>query len=142
MRGPGRQGCRSLDTTTHSCDPRRFPPWGTVPRPLRVLTRRDRPGSAGGHLTTHPELADLISREVYAIARPSVPSSRAEGLGNTGKDRGAAETVGGVLLGTGWTCSTCKAVYIGSAPKAGYAERAARCGMDGAAGDGEGFTAP
>jgi hypothetical protein len=35
---------------------------------------------------------------------------------STGKDRGAAETVARVLLGTGWTCTKCKAVYIGTAP--------------------------
>jgi hypothetical protein len=38
---------------------------------------------------------------------------------STSKDRGAAETVAGVLLGTGWTCSRCKAVYIGKAPPNG-----------------------
>jgi hypothetical protein len=35
---------------------------------------------------------------------------------STGKDRGAAETVAGVLLGTGWTCQKCSFVYIGTAP--------------------------
>jgi len=35
---------------------------------------------------------------------------------STGKDRGAAETVAGVLLGAGWTCAGCGAVYIGTAP--------------------------
>jgi len=34
---------------------------------------------------------------------------------STGKDRGAAETVAGVLLGTGWTCRSCKAAYIRTA---------------------------
>jgi len=38
---------------------------------------------------------------------------------STGKDRCAAETVAGVLLGTGWTCTKCKAVYIGTPPKSG-----------------------
>jgi len=41
---------------------------------------------------------------------------------STGKDRGAAETVAGVLLGTGWTCAGCKAVYIGTAPENGLCE--------------------
>jgi hypothetical protein len=35
---------------------------------------------------------------------------------STGKDRGAAETVVGMLLGTGWTCRGCAAVYIGPGP--------------------------
>ena len=38
---------------------------------------------------------------------------------STGKGRDAAETVGGVLLGAGWACSKCKAVYIGIAPAGG-----------------------
>jgi hypothetical protein len=33
---------------------------------------------------------------------------------STGRDRGAAETVAGVLLGTGWTCKQCGAAYIGT----------------------------
>jgi hypothetical protein len=33
---------------------------------------------------------------------------------STGKDRGAAETVAGVLLGTGWECAKCGAAYIGT----------------------------
>ncbi len=33
---------------------------------------------------------------------------------STGKDRGAAETVAGVLLGTRWTCAKCKTAYIGT----------------------------
>jgi hypothetical protein len=41
---------------------------------------------------------------------------------STGKDRGAAETVAGVLLGIGWTCTMCKAVYIGIAPENGLCE--------------------
>jgi hypothetical protein len=41
---------------------------------------------------------------------------------STGKDRGAAETVAGALLGTGWTCAGCKAVYIGTAPENGLCE--------------------
>ncbi|HXC82533.1 MAG TPA: hypothetical protein VNV62_11855 [Trebonia sp.] len=28
----------------------------------------------------------------------------------------------GVLLGTGWTCAGCKAVYIGTAPENGLCE--------------------
>jgi hypothetical protein len=35
---------------------------------------------------------------------------------STGKDRGAAETVAGVLLGAGWKCTGCGAAYIGTAP--------------------------
>ncbi|HLH84099.1 MAG TPA: tyrosine-type recombinase/integrase [Trebonia sp.] len=46
---------------------------------------------------------------------------------STGKDRGAAETVAGVLLGTGWTCAGCKAVYIGTGPENGLCEA---CGGD------------
>jgi integrase len=41
---------------------------------------------------------------------------------STGKDRGAAETVAGVLLGSGWTCSKCGAAYIGAAPEDGLCE--------------------
>ncbi len=41
---------------------------------------------------------------------------------STGKDRGAAETVAGVLLGTGWTCAGCGAAYIGPAPDDGLCE--------------------
>jgi integrase len=41
---------------------------------------------------------------------------------STGKDRGAAETVAGVLLGAGWQCSRCKAAYIGTAPDDGLCE--------------------
>jgi integrase len=51
---------------------------------------------------------------------------------STGKDRGAAETVAGVLLGPGWTCAKCKAVYIGTAPENGLCETCS--GDDGAAG--------
>lgn len=36
---------------------------------------------------------------------------------STGKDRGAAETVAGVLLGTGWTCHECGASYICEVPE-------------------------
>ena len=46
---------------------------------------------------------------------------------STGKNRGAAETVAGVLLGTGWTCTRCKAVHIGTAPENGLCEA---CGGD------------
>lgn len=45
---------------------------------------------------------------------------------------GAAETVAGVLLGTGWTCAGCKGVYIGTAPESGLCETCS--GDDGAAG--------
>ena len=46
---------------------------------------------------------------------------------STGKDRGAAETVAGVLLGAGWSCLNCKAAFIGTPPrKMGCARRAAR----------------
>lgn len=38
---------------------------------------------------------------------------------STGKDRGVVETVAVVLLGTGWTCTGCKAAYIGTAPDDG-----------------------
>lgn len=38
---------------------------------------------------------------------------------STGKDRGAAETVAGVLFGTGWTCRSCGAAYIGTPPEDG-----------------------
>lgn len=38
---------------------------------------------------------------------------------STGKDRNAAENVAGVLLGAGWTCTGCKAVYIGTTPDDG-----------------------
>jgi integrase len=41
---------------------------------------------------------------------------------STGKDRGAAKTVAGVLLGAGWACSKCKAAYIGTAPDDGLCE--------------------
>jgi len=49
---------------------------------------------------------------------------------STGKDRAAAESVAGVLLGIGWTCAGCGAAYIGTAPENG------RCKVcdDGAAG--------
>ena len=30
---------------------------------------------------------------------------------STGRDRGAAETVAGVLLGAGWSCPKCGAAY-------------------------------
>jgi integrase len=36
---------------------------------------------------------------------------------STGKDRGAAETVAEVLLGTGWICRSCGAAYIGTPPE-------------------------
>ncbi len=38
---------------------------------------------------------------------------------STGKDRAAAETVAGVLLGASWECSNCKAAYIGTPPHGG-----------------------
>ena len=38
---------------------------------------------------------------------------------STGKDRGAAETVAGVLLGSGWTCKQCGAAHIGMPPDDG-----------------------
>lgn len=38
---------------------------------------------------------------------------------STGKDRGAAETVAGVLLGAGWMCAGCGAAYIGTPPTSG-----------------------
>jgi hypothetical protein len=38
---------------------------------------------------------------------------------STGKDRGAAETVAEVLLGTGWSCNQCSAAYIGTPPSRG-----------------------
>ena len=41
---------------------------------------------------------------------------------STGRDRGAAETVAGVLLGDGWACSKCGAAYIGTAPENGLCE--------------------
>lgn len=41
---------------------------------------------------------------------------------STGKDRGAAETVAGVLLGTGWACTGCEAAYIGTPPESGLCE--------------------
>jgi site-specific recombinase XerD len=47
---------------------------------------------------------------------------------STGRDRGAAETVAGVLLGTGWTCTGCGAVYIGTAPENGLCEACAKAG--------------
>lgn len=51
---------------------------------------------------------------------------------STGKDRAAVESVAGVLLGVGWTCTGCKAVFIGTAPEGG---RYAACADDdGAAG--------
>lgn len=37
---------------------------------------------------------------------------------STGKDRGAAEIVAGVLLGAGWTCD-CAATFIGTPPDDG-----------------------
>lgn len=43
---------------------------------------------------------------------------------STGRDRAAAETVAGVLLGAGWMCSKCKAVYIGTATENGLARYA------------------
>jgi hypothetical protein len=47
---------------------------------------------------------------------------------STGRDRGAAETVAGVLLGAGWSCSKCKAVYIGPTPDGGLCEACAAAG--------------
>jgi len=47
---------------------------------------------------------------------------------STGKDRGATETVAGVLLGTGWTCAGCKSVYIGTAPESGLCEACVKAG--------------
>ncbi len=44
---------------------------------------------------------------------------------STGRDRGAAETVAGVLLGTGWTCKQCGAAYIGTPPDDGLCEACA-----------------
>ena len=41
---------------------------------------------------------------------------------STGKDRGAAETVAGVLLGAGWTCARCRTAYIGTPPDDGLCE--------------------
>jgi hypothetical protein len=41
---------------------------------------------------------------------------------STGRDRGAAETVAGVLLGTGWMCAGCGAAYIGIAPGDGLCD--------------------
>jgi integrase len=35
---------------------------------------------------------------------------------SAGKDRAAAQTVAGVLLGAGWTCVQCRASYIGDLP--------------------------
>jgi integrase len=35
---------------------------------------------------------------------------------STGKDRNAAETVAGVLLGPGWECQRCRSAYIGDPP--------------------------
>lgn len=46
---------------------------------------------------------------------------------STGKDKRAAETVAGVLLGTGWTCPECSAAYIGHPPEDGLC---AACGVD------------
>jgi len=51
---------------------------------------------------------------------------------STGKDRGAAETVAGVLLGAGWQCSNCKGVYLGTAPDDGLCEPC-KAGRQGAA---------
>jgi hypothetical protein len=51
---------------------------------------------------------------------------------STGRDRGAAETVAGVLLGAWWTCSNCKAAYIGTTPENVLCEACG--GDDGAAG--------
>ena len=41
---------------------------------------------------------------------------------STGKDKRAAETVAGVLLGAGWTCNQCRAVYIGTPPEGGLCQ--------------------
>ena len=41
---------------------------------------------------------------------------------STGRDRSAAETVAGVLLGTGWAYSKCGASYIGAVPEDGLCE--------------------
>lgn len=38
---------------------------------------------------------------------------------STGKDRGASETVAGVLLGAGWSCAGCGTSYIGTPPESG-----------------------
>lgn len=38
---------------------------------------------------------------------------------STGKDRIAAESVAGVLLGIGWTCTGCGAAHIGTRPEEG-----------------------
>ena len=45
----------------------------------------------------------------------------------TGRDRSAAETVAGVILGAGWTCGRCGAAYLGTAPEDGLC---ARCWAD------------
>jgi hypothetical protein len=70
--------------------------------------------------------APVILRHATSAARRCRSSTTPAGRGythkSTGKDRGAAETVAGVLLGTGWTCAGCKAVYIGTAPENGLCE--------------------
>jgi integrase len=43
----------------------------------------------------------------------------------TGKDRAAAESVAGVLLGAGWTCTGCGGTYIGTAQRNGLCESCA-----------------
>lgn len=50
----------------------------------------------------------------------------------TGKDKAAAETVAGMLLGTGWACGKCGAAYIGTMPESGLCKACAD--DDGAAG--------
>ena len=38
---------------------------------------------------------------------------------STGRDRQAAETVAGVILGGGWACERCGAAYFGTPPEDG-----------------------
>jgi integrase len=49
---------------------------------------------------------------------------------STGKDKRAAETVAGVLVGAGWTCNQCGAAYIGTAPGDALCEACRAGGAD------------
>jgi integrase len=51
-------------------------------------------------------------------------------LRSTGRDRRAAETVAGVILGAGWTCGRCGAAYLGTAPEDGLCAQCRAGGAD------------
>jgi integrase len=49
---------------------------------------------------------------------------------STGKDKRAAETVAGVILGGGWTCGQCRAAYLGTVPEGGLCPSCRAAGTD------------